>query len=330
MVFQHFSLFEALNVAENVALGMENPPPHAASWPPASARSAKNYGLPLDPDRLVGDLSAGERQRVEIIRCLLAGPEAPDHGRTDQRADPAGGGDPLRDPAAAFGRGHRDPLHQPQAGGDPGALRRGDDPAPGQGGGDLHPAREVRARDGRADGGRRRCTPPERRAEARRREVALEVAGLSVASPNPVRDDAARTSASRSARARCWASAGVAGNGQDELAAGAVGRDSDRADGGADRRHRLSAISARTSGGAPGLVAAPEERLGHAAAPDMSLTENALLTGLIREGLTRNGFVDWGETRSLRRRHHQGLRRAHAGRRTWRRGRCRAATCRNS
>ncbi len=30
---------------------------------------------PLDPDRLVGDLSAGERQRVEIIRCLLQDPK---------------------------------------------------------------------------------------------------------------------------------------------------------------------------------------------------------------------------------------------------------------
>src|SRR5690606_19976121 len=33
------------------------------------------YGLPLDPGRLVGDLSAGERQRVEIVRCLLQDPK---------------------------------------------------------------------------------------------------------------------------------------------------------------------------------------------------------------------------------------------------------------
>lgn len=74
MVFQHFSLFEALNVAENVALGMENPPPLRA----LSARIrevSETYGLPLDPARLVGDLSAGERQRVEIIRCLLQDPK---------------------------------------------------------------------------------------------------------------------------------------------------------------------------------------------------------------------------------------------------------------
>ena len=74
MVFQHFSLFEALNVAENIALGMENPPPMGALAAKISAVS-QAYGLPLDPARRVGDLSAGERQRVEIIRCLLQSPK---------------------------------------------------------------------------------------------------------------------------------------------------------------------------------------------------------------------------------------------------------------
>ncbi|OZA10196.1 MAG: ABC transporter, partial [Rhodobacterales bacterium 17-64-5] len=74
MVFQHFSLFEALNVAENVALGMERPPPmkRLAS---RIREVSREYGLPLDPSRMVGDLSAGERQRVEIVRCLLQEPD---------------------------------------------------------------------------------------------------------------------------------------------------------------------------------------------------------------------------------------------------------------
>ena len=53
MVFQHFSLFDALNVAENVALGMDQPPKMRA----LSRRIrevSENYGLPLDPDRMVG------------------------------------------------------------------------------------------------------------------------------------------------------------------------------------------------------------------------------------------------------------------------------------
>ena len=74
MVFQHFSLFEALSVAENIALGMENPP-KANALSARITNVSQAYGLPLDPERLVGDLSAGERQRVEIIRCLLQKPK---------------------------------------------------------------------------------------------------------------------------------------------------------------------------------------------------------------------------------------------------------------
>ena len=74
MVFQHFSLFDALNVAENIALGMENPP-KINDLSQKIETVSKSYGLPLDPKRLVGQLSAGERQRVEIIRCLLQNPK---------------------------------------------------------------------------------------------------------------------------------------------------------------------------------------------------------------------------------------------------------------
>lgn len=74
MVFQHFSLFESLTVAENVVLGMENSPPLSLLQSRITEVS-QAYGLPLDPRRIVRDLSAGERQRVEIIRCLLQDPK---------------------------------------------------------------------------------------------------------------------------------------------------------------------------------------------------------------------------------------------------------------
>ena len=61
MVFQHFSLFDALTVAENIALGMENPPAQRDLVSQISDVS-QAYGLPLDPWRTVGSLSAGERQ----------------------------------------------------------------------------------------------------------------------------------------------------------------------------------------------------------------------------------------------------------------------------
>ena len=72
--FSIFSLFDALTVAENIALGMDDAPkPRDLA---KKIRQVSNaYGLPLEPNRIVGTLSAGERQRVEIIRCLLQNPK---------------------------------------------------------------------------------------------------------------------------------------------------------------------------------------------------------------------------------------------------------------
>lgn len=74
MVFQHFSLFEALSAAENIALSLDDQTPISTIAAKAQALSY-SYGLPLDPYSIVGDLSVGERQRIEIIRCLLQKPE---------------------------------------------------------------------------------------------------------------------------------------------------------------------------------------------------------------------------------------------------------------
>ncbi len=74
MVFQHFSLFEALTVAENIALALTDAPSVAGLKKKITAVSAE-YGLPLNPDSVIADLSVGERQRVEIVRCLLQEPD---------------------------------------------------------------------------------------------------------------------------------------------------------------------------------------------------------------------------------------------------------------
>ena len=73
MVFQHFSLFEQLTVAENVALGLDGAP--LVGIEQRVAEVSKSYGLPLDPRREVWRLSVGERQRIEIVRCLLQDPK---------------------------------------------------------------------------------------------------------------------------------------------------------------------------------------------------------------------------------------------------------------
>ena len=74
MVFQHFSLFDTLTVAENVWLGLDK----NLSLAEVSRRitaTTQAYGLQLEPTRPVHTLGVGERQRVEIVRSLLTDPK---------------------------------------------------------------------------------------------------------------------------------------------------------------------------------------------------------------------------------------------------------------
>ncbi len=294
MVFQHFSLFEALNVAENVALGMENPPRQRALAARITEVS-RAYGLPLDPGRLVGDLSAGERQRVEIIRCLLQDPkllimDEPTSVLTPQEVDilfrtlrqlSAEG-------TAILYISHK--LEEIRALCDEATiLRRGKVVA-------TCTPRERTARELAELMVGETLTPPTRSGKPLGK-VALEVRNLSVTSPNPF-GTALKDVNLAVLTGEILGIAGVAGNGQDELLLALSGEIRTASDtvkvGGASVGH-LGPNERR----AAGLVAAPEERLGHAAAPDMSLTENALLSGALRMGLVRRGFIDWGKTRQF-------------------------------
>ena len=73
-VFQSFNLIDDLSVADNIALALEGRFDLKALAVRVTEVSAR-YGLPLDPHRLVHSLSVGERQRVEIVRCLLQNPQ---------------------------------------------------------------------------------------------------------------------------------------------------------------------------------------------------------------------------------------------------------------
>ncbi|MEX3824009.1 ABC transporter ATP-binding protein, partial [Paraburkholderia sp. BR14262] len=73
MVFQHFSLFETLTVGENIALSLDEPFDLKTLGKRIREVSAQ-YGLDVDPQRHVHSLTVGERQRVEIVRCLLQNP----------------------------------------------------------------------------------------------------------------------------------------------------------------------------------------------------------------------------------------------------------------
>ena len=297
MVFQHFSLFEALNVAENVALGMEKPPEMGALAARITEVSTA-YGLPLGPARMVGDLSAGERQRVEIIRCLLQDPkllimDEPTSVLTPQEVEILF--KTLRQLAsegtAILYISHK--LEEIRALCDEATiLRRGKVVA-------TCTPRDRTAREMAELMVGAVLTPPERGARKEWPDVkaALEVTGLCVNSPIPFGTSLKNISFSVQ-RGEVLGIAGVAGNGQDELLLALSGELKSAPDmvqsfgvalgkHGPNQRREL------------GFVTAPEDRLGHAAAPDMTLVENAFLTGTVRKRLTKSGFIDWGASRTF-------------------------------
>lgn len=291
MVFQHFSLFDALDVAENVALGMEKPPA-LRDLAKRIRDVSEEYGLPLDPKRLVGDLSAGERQRVEIVRCLLQDPkllimDEPTSVLTPQEV--AVLFKTLRqlsaEGTAILYISHK--LDEIRALCDEATILRG-----GQKVATCDP-REKSSRELAELMVGQILNPPER-AQRPQGDVVLDVNDLSLASNNPFGTSLKNISFSLRG-GEVLGIAGVAGNGQDELLLMLSGelispsntlmlKGQSIGHLGPNARRRL------------GLVAAPEERLGHAAAPDMNLIENALLSGAERKGLTQYGFINWQAT----------------------------------
>jgi len=72
MVFQHFSVFETLTVIENIELGLDKKfISQIDNLRQRVLEMSKKYQLHVDPDRYVSSLSIGERQRLEILRCLI-------------------------------------------------------------------------------------------------------------------------------------------------------------------------------------------------------------------------------------------------------------------
>jgi ABC-type uncharacterized transport system ATPase subunit len=123
MVFQHFSLFDTLSVAENVWLGLDRGQTLADVARSIRAKAAE-YGLEIDPDRPVHTLSVGEMQRVEIIRALLTQPrllilDEPTSVLTPQAVEKLF---VVLKKLASEGLQH--PVHQPQAARDPRTVHR--------------------------------------------------------------------------------------------------------------------------------------------------------------------------------------------------------------
>jgi simple sugar transport system ATP-binding protein len=288
MVHQHFSVFEALSVAENVALAL--PPEPLGRLSARIAETSAAYGLAIDPARAMHGLSVGEKQRVEIIRCLLQHPkllimDEPTSVLTPQEAEAlfavlrrlsAQGCAVLYishrleevralcESATILRRGRvvdrLDPrtasareLAEKMVGAAVGAVERGAAPAPGP--------------------------------------VRLALTGLSLPAAEPF-GMSLRDVALEARGGEVVGIAGVAGEGQAELFAALSGER-------AAPEAGMVAIDGRPVGRAGvtarrrlGAAFAPEERNGHAAVGEMTLADNIVLSHHAAAGLAPRGVID--------------------------------------
>lgn len=295
MVFQHFSLFETMTVAENISLSTGERP---ARLSPRISEIGARFGLPLDPMALVHALSVGQRQRAEIIRCLLQQPRLIIMDEPTSVLPPSGIA-PLFDTIRQLAEGgcavlfisHK--MEEIRALCHRATIMRG-----GRVVGCVDPAAESGATLARLMIGR--DIPHLKRTQARPgKDPALELRGLD---HRP--DDPFGTTLSDIDLAlhpgEILGIAGVSGNGQKEMAAlmsgetllPAAARDCVRiggkgcGDADPGQRRRM------------GLAFVPEDRNGRGAVPEMSLSMNALLTGHGR-GMVRRGMVTQRAARSF-------------------------------
>jgi len=285
MVMQHFSLFETLTVVENVALALDS-----GRGGRRLARRirevSQRYGLPLDPARHVHGMSVGERQRVEIVRCLLQDPrliilDEPTSVLTPQAVERLF--ETLR-MLAAEGRSilyisHK--LDEIRVLCHRATVLRG-----GRVSGECDPRRESAASLARLMIGADLPHPQHRAAHAG--APVLVVDDLTLAADDPFGVPLEHVSLAVHA-GEIVGIAGVSGNGQQELMAAVSGEHVAGAD-----DVVLDGTPVGTLGPderrARGLAFVPEDRLGRGAVPDMSLADNALLTAH-RRGLVRHGLI---------------------------------------
>ena len=293
MVFQHFSLFDNLTVAENVALGLDS----TESFKDMSARLeqvSRTYGLPLDPKRQVWQLSVGERQRIEIVRALMQNPkflilDEPTAVLTPQEADQLFVvlGRLKAEGRAILYISHK--LEEVKRLCDTATILRG-----GRKVATCNPQTETAASLARMMVG---TDIKEVKTVAGRKTTAprLVVNELSMEPDDPHGVRLKHISFELKG-GEILGIAGVAGNGQDELFAALSGE-----------RLASDPLTIVIDGKAAGQLSithrrklgaafVPEERLGHGTAPRMKLSENALLTGHAASGMVRHGFIDTAAT----------------------------------
>lgn len=295
MVFQHFSLFEALTVAENIALGLgaQAAREHLAD---RIVEISSSYGLKVDPARLVGTLSVGERQRVEIVRCLLQNPkllimDEPTSVLTPQEVGVLFG--TLRrlaeEGCAILYISHK--LEEIRSLCHKATILRG-----GRLVGSCDPTQQTVK--GLAEMMIGQTLQPPERAHNTPGAVRFAVKGLSLASEEQFGTDLHDINFEVRA-GEILGIAGVAGNGQIELMEALIGE----CPAPEASQIRLNGDAVGNKGPkerrALGMAFVPEERLGHAAVPGMALWENTFLAAAPCNGLVRKGFLDIRRARAL-------------------------------
>ncbi|MEX6503774.1 ABC transporter ATP-binding protein [Pseudomonas zhanjiangensis] len=290
MVFQHFSLFETLTVLENVALALPGKP-DLADLARRIESVSQRYGLPVDPRRHVHALSVGERQRVEIVRCLLQNPrllimDEPTSVLTPQAVRKLF--ETLRKLASEgcsiLYISHK--LDEIQELCHSATVLRG-----GKVTGACNPAEETPKSMARLMIGKD-LPACEHTAAKEGGEVRLKLAGLSQASVDPFGTHLQDLDLEvRSGE--IVGIAGVSGNGQAELLAAISGEVPVR------QAEQVQICGAPAGRLAPdqrrriGLCFVPEERLGRGAVPSLALSDNAILTAATAKGLVRHGLIDF-------------------------------------
>ena len=124
MIHQHFMLVQKHTVLENITLGYEDAP---FFFPQKYMRKkigeySKRFGLEVDPDKQIWELSAGEQQRVEILKALFRNADLLIMDEPTSVLTPPGSGRPLRHPEKHERPGAFNHPHKPQAGRDHGDL----------------------------------------------------------------------------------------------------------------------------------------------------------------------------------------------------------------
>ena len=297
MVFQHFSLFETMTVAENISFALPLPIRKLAV---RIRELGEELDLAVDPNAPVHDLSVGERQRVEIIRCLLQDPELIIMDEPTAVLPP--GGIPklfatLRrlndDGRAIVFISHklqeiRELCHTATI------MRAGRVVAT------VDPTVTSEAELARLMVGAA-IPAPHRESHAVGAEPALEVAGLSLAPADPfaMPIDDVRLAV---LPGEIVGIAGVSGNGQVELIkaiSGEIQLKTSEAGCVAIDGKPIGAVRAGARR-RRGMAFVPEDRLGRGAVPGLSLADNALLTAP-GDTFAPRGLVRFAEVRDLAR-----------------------------